>query len=91
MKFTPEQFPLLLKRLIRSLMARQGLTYGELSRQLYQQFGVTQLDNNLRSKVNKGKLSADLFIQILILCEARLDSRELLEMLEALRAQQGSN
>lgn len=83
----PETFALLLKRLIRSLMAKQGITYGELSRQLYKRFGVTQLDNNLRSKVNKGKFSADLFVQILILCEARLDSQELLEMLEQLQRQ----
>lgn len=65
---TPPAFGSVIKRMVRTMMAQSGITYAELSKQLYLQYGTTQLDNNLRSKVNKGKMSADLFIQIMAVC-----------------------
>ncbi|TAA47793.1 MULTISPECIES: DUF6471 domain-containing protein [Corallincola] len=82
---TPPAFDSVIKRLVRTMMAQSGMTYAELSKQLYLQFGTTQLDNNLRSKVNKGKMSADLFIQILSVCKFSVSPEIVKQVIEATR------
>ena len=54
-----------IKRLIRAEMALHDVTYEELSKRLKNQFGTIQTANNLKSKINKGVLGAQLFVQIL--------------------------
>ena len=79
---TPPAFESVIKRLVRTMMAQSGITYAELSKQLYLQFGTTQLDNNLRSKVNKGKMSADLFVQIMVVCKFSLSPELIRQLVE---------
>lgn len=55
-----------IKGIIRSEMALRTITYAELSRRLEHQFGTHQTESNLKAKVNKGVLGAQLFVQILV-------------------------
>lgn len=59
------QWAAVIKRLIRSEMTLHGVTYQELSRRLRIQFGTVQTVSNLKTKINKGVLGAQLFVQIL--------------------------
>lgn len=52
-------------RLIKSEMSAKGVKYQDLSARLAA-LGVNQSADNLRNKINKGILGADLFIQILV-------------------------
>ena len=61
---TPE-WAAVIKRLIRSEMALHEVTYSELSRRLAHEFQIQQTESNLKAKINKGVLGAQLFIQIL--------------------------
>ncbi|MGD8591728.1 MAG: DUF6471 domain-containing protein [Gammaproteobacteria bacterium] len=61
---TPE-WSAVVKRLIRAEMALHDVTYEELSKRLKNQFGTIQTANNLKTKINKGVLGAQLFLQIL--------------------------
>ncbi len=79
-----------IKRLVRTMMAQSGISYAELSKQLYLKFGTTQLDNNLRSKVNKGKMSADLFIQIMAVCNFSLAPELITQLVEQQRGSPGA-
>jgi len=54
-----------IKGCIRAEMARYSVTYAELSRRLLVRFGTQQSETNLKAKVNKGVLGAQLFVQIL--------------------------
>jgi hypothetical protein len=62
---TPE-WAAVVKRLIRAEMALHEVTYEELSKRLNVQFSTVQTANNLKSKINKGVLVTQLFLQILI-------------------------
>ena len=52
-------------RIIKSEMSAKGVKYQDLSARLAT-FGVQQSADNLRNKINKGILGADLFVQILV-------------------------
>ncbi len=68
-------------RLIRSEMSLQGVKYQALSERLAA-LGIAQTPDNLRNKINKGILGADLFIAILMVLHARpLDSETLNKLL----------
>ena len=66
---TPE-WAIVIKGIIRAEMARYGVSYAELSNQLQNEFNITQTESNLKAKVNKGILGAQLFVQILIVLGA---------------------
>ena len=58
------------KGIIRSEMTLRKITYEQMSVKLKLEFGTQQSARNLNSKVNKGVLGAQLFIQILIVLGA---------------------
>ena len=61
---TPE-WAAVIKRIIRSEMALHDVSYAELSRRLQSEFAIHQSESNLKAKINKGVLGAQLFVQIL--------------------------
>lgn len=62
------------KQFIRSEMSKKSVDYKELSLRLAH-IGIVQTADNLRSKVNKGILGAQLLLQILLILNVRrLDS-----------------
>ncbi len=68
------------KQFIRSEMSKKSVDYKELSHRLAQ-IGTEQTADNLRSKVNKGILGTQLFLQILLVLEVhRLDSELIQEI-----------
>jgi hypothetical protein len=60
----------MVQRLIRSEMSVKGVKYQGLSERLAA-IGIDQTADNLRNKVNKGIMGADLFMQILFVLNAR--------------------
>jgi len=65
---TPE-WAAVIKRLVRAEMVLHDVTYEELSSRLQSHFGTVQTVSNLKAKINKGVLGAQLFVQILIVLE----------------------
>lgn len=57
-------------RLVKSEMSMRGFKYQTLSERLAE-IGVEQSADNLRNKVNKGIMGADLFLQIMMVLNAR--------------------
>lgn len=57
-------------RLVKSEMSMRGVKYQGLSERLAE-IGVEQSADNLRNKVNKGIMGADLFLQIMHVLNAR--------------------
>ena len=57
-------------RLVKSEMSMRGFKYQTLSDRLAE-IGVEQSADNLRNKVNKGIMGADLFLQIMMVLNAR--------------------
>ena len=57
-------------RLVKSEMSVRGVKYQALSDRLAE-IGVEQSADNLRNKVNKGITGADLFLQIMMVLNAR--------------------
>ena len=71
----------LVSRLIRSEMTKRNIKYEELSQKLEAQ-GTRQSASNLRNKINRGILGADLFIQIIVVMNVnQLDRSALIEIL----------
>ena len=69
------------KGLIRSEMTLRNVTYKQMSARLNSEFGTQQSARNLNSKINKGVLGAQLFLQILIVLDANsLDLRKTLNL-----------
>ncbi len=60
----------LVQRVIKTEMSFRGVKYQALSQRLAEQ-GINQSADNLRNKVNKGIMGADLFLQILVVLNAR--------------------
>lgn len=58
------------QRIVRSEMSMRGIKYQGLSDRLAE-IGIEQTADNLRNKVNKGILGADLLLQILFVLNAR--------------------
>ncbi len=65
----------LVSRLVKSEMTVRGVKYQTLSTRL-EEIGVSQTADNLRNKVNKGIMGADLLLQILTVLNARAISSE---------------
>ncbi|ALS99358.1 DUF6471 domain-containing protein [Lacimicrobium alkaliphilum] len=65
----------LVQRLIKAQMSRRGVKYQDLSERLAR-IGIDQSADNLRNKVNKGILGADLLLQIMFVLNARPIERE---------------
>lgn len=66
------------QRIVRSEMSIRGVKYQSLSDRLAE-IGIVQSADNLRNKVNKGILGADLLLQILFVLNARALSKETIE------------
>ena len=66
---------MVVQRLIKSEMTLKGLRYQELSDKLAE-IGVQQTADNLRNKVNKGILGADLLVQIMYVMEVKKVERD---------------
>ncbi len=72
----------LVSRLIKAEMAKKKLKYEDLS-QLLAKHGTTQSADNLRNKINRGILGADLYLQLfLVLNIKQLDKTTLLDILD---------
>lgn len=79
---TPE-WAAVIKRLVRAEMVLHEVTYEELSNRLQAHFGTMQTVSNLKAKINKGVLGAQLFVQILIVLETEsLDIPRIRRMFE---------
>ena len=65
----------MLQRLLKTQMSRHGVKYQQLSEKLAQ-IGIAQSADNLRNKVNKGILGADLLLQIMFVLNIQKISRE---------------
>ncbi|MEH6628162.1 MAG: DUF6471 domain-containing protein [Motiliproteus sp.] len=68
------------RSLIRSEMQKKGVDYAQLSDHL-STIGTLQTADNLRQKINKGILGAQLLLQILYVLKVRKVSWELIEEL----------
>lgn len=64
------EWRLTVQRIIKSEMSVRGVKYQGLSDRLAE-IGVSQTADNLRNKVNKGIMGADLFLQIMCVLNAR--------------------
>lgn len=74
----------LISRLIKLEMAKKKLKYEDLSN-LLEAHGTQQSSANLRNKINRGIMGADLFVQLLVVMNVKhLDRDSMLEILEAL-------
>lgn len=72
-------------REVKSEMSVRGVKYQTLSQRL-EEIGIDQSADNLRNKVNKGIMGADLLLQILYVLKARpIDSALLEEILTDLQ------
>ena len=72
-------------RLIKSEMSAKGVKYQALSQRLAA-MGINQSADNLRNKINKGILGADLFVQILLCLEAStIDLQRFQEIIEDIK------
>lgn len=65
----------LVQRILKSEMSKRGVKYQDLSSRLLT-IGVNQSADNLRNKVNKGILGADLLLQIMFVLKMRKIERE---------------
>lgn len=66
------------QRLLKAEMSKRGVKYQDLSQRLAH-IGINQSADNLRNKVNKGILGADLLLQIMFVLNIRRIEREELE------------
>jgi len=66
------------KQFIRSEMSKKSVDYKELSLRLAH-IGISQTADNLRSKVNKGILGAQLLLQLLLVLNVRRLDSELIQ------------
>ncbi|NRB40376.1 MAG: hypothetical protein HRU20_18230 [Pseudomonadales bacterium] len=72
----------LVSRLIKADMAKKRLKYEDLS-QLLAAHGTKQSADNLRNKINRGILGADLYLQLLLVLNIKqLDRESILEILD---------
>ena len=66
------------ERLVKSEMSVRGVKYQQLSQRLAD-IGIDQSADNLRNKVNKGIMGADLLLQVLFVLKARPIDAALIE------------
>ena len=75
----------LVSRLLKSEMSKRKLKYEDLSRALAEE-GVIQTADNLRNKINRGILGADLLVQLLVVLNVKSVERQtLIEIMEDLK------
>ncbi len=76
----------LVSRLLKSELSKRKMKYEDLSQRLAL-YGVQQSADNLRNKINRGIMGADLLLQIVYVLDVRgLDKAALAELLETLNA-----
>lgn len=77
MKNTPSnvEWRQVVQRLLKAEMSRRGVKYQDLSVRLAS-LGINQSADNLRNKVNKGILGADLLLQIMFVLNVRRLERD---------------
>jgi hypothetical protein len=81
-KQVPSYWRIALTRLIRAEMVKRGFTYADLSAHL-QRFDINQSEANLRNKISKGIMGADLLLQILVAMEvAEIRTSDITTMLD---------
>lgn len=74
----------MLQRLIKAEMTRRGVKYQDLSEKL-NAIGIQQSADNLRNKVNKGILGADLLLQIVfVLNLPQIERSEIVNIFDAM-------
>jgi hypothetical protein len=74
----------LVSRIIKSEMTKRKLKYSDLS-DLLKTHGTIQTSANLRNKINRGILGADLFLQLLLVMQVKqLDRKNILDILDSL-------
>lgn len=74
----------MLQRLLKTEMSRHGIKYQDLSEKLAQ-IGIQQSADNLRNKVNKGIMGADLLLQIMfVLNIQKIERNNILTVFEAM-------
>ena len=77
----------LIQRVIKAEMSKRDVKYQDLSDRLHS-IGVSQSADNLRNKINKGILGADLFWQIMMVLNVQqIERRELLEIFSEMNVQ----
>lgn len=67
----------LVSRLVKSEMTKRKVRYDDLSKRLAEH-GTVQTADNLRNKVNRGIMGADLLLQIMYVLNIRQIERDLL-------------
>lgn len=78
---TQQQWRQVVQRIVKSEMSVRGVKYQGLSERLAE-IGIAQSADNLRNKINKGIMGADLLLQILLVLRARpIDTADLAEIL----------
>ncbi|MGB1239692.1 MAG: DUF6471 domain-containing protein [Pseudomonadales bacterium] len=74
----------LVSRLVKSEMSKRKMKYDDLSRLLAEQ-GTQQSSANLRNKINRGIMGADLFVQLLLVLNVKqLERDSILDILHNL-------
>lgn len=74
----------MLQRLLKAEMSRRGARYQELSDRLAE-IGIIQSADNLRNKVNKGIMGADLLLQIMfVLNIQKIERDDVVKVFEAM-------
>ena len=85
----PSKWRQAVQRIVKSEMSVRGVKYQGLSDRLAE-MGIEQSADNLRNKVNKGIMGADLLLQILMVLNARpLTMENLVEILTDLEREDG--
>lgn len=75
----------LVSRLVKSEMSKRKLRYEDLSQRLAL-YGVQQSADNLRNKINRGIMGADLLLQVVFVLDIRcLDKEMLAEILDTIQ------
>ena len=75
----------LVSRIVKSEMTKKKLRYSDLSELLASQ-ETKQSSANLRNKINRGIMGADLFVQLLLVMQVKQLSREsILDILDSLK------
>lgn len=75
----------LVSRLLKSEMSKRKLKYEDISRALAEE-GVIQTADNLRNKINRGILGADLLVQLLVVLNVKSVERQtLVEIMEDIK------
>jgi len=74
----------MLQRLLKAEMSRRGARYQDLSERLAE-IGIVQSADNLRNKVNRGIMGADLLLQIIyVLNINKLERSDIVAVFEAM-------